>query len=209
MNYMLMVIIGYLMGCLQFAYIFGRVFKRIDIRTLGHGNAGASNAVQSMGWKYGVVVAVLDILKAVAAIILARYLFPEQNAANGPLISYLTGAAVILGHNYPFFMGFKGGKGTASTVGMLYTLDIRLGLAAMVLILAVTIATDYIVIGTMAMLVLILGYTMFMDLSSACLLIAFGITIQSIIKHMPNLKRIIKGEENGFRNTINKKKTTD
>lgn len=88
MSYILMAVIGYLIGCLQFAYIFGRVFKGIDIRTLGHGNSGASNAVQSMGWKYGVAVAILDILKAVAAIIIVRVLFPQEVSADGPLVSY-------------------------------------------------------------------------------------------------------------------------
>ena len=209
MSYLLMAVIGYLIGCLQFAYIFGRVFKGIDIRTLGHGNSGASNAVQSMGWKYGVAVAILDILKAVAAIIIVRVLFPQEVSADGPLVSYWTGAAVVLGHNYPFFMGFKGGKGNASTVGFLLALDYRIGIAAILLVLAVTIATDYIVIGTMAMLGLILIYTFVMDFGLFCILIALGMTIQSVLKHLPNLKRIAKGEENGLRGTIKRKRSHD
>lgn len=209
MNYFLMAIIGYLTGCLQFAYIFGRVFKGIDIRSLGQGNAGASNAVQSMGWKFGVVVGILDILKAVAAIQISRALFPVETAASGPLVVFLVGAAVVIGHNYPFFMGFKGGKGTASTVGMLFALDYRLGLSAMLLMLVITIATDYIVIGTMALMILILGYTLYMDLGPISLIIAIGLALQSVFKHLPNMKRIRKGEENGLRKTFkNKKKTT-
>jgi glycerol-3-phosphate acyltransferase PlsY len=202
MNYFLMAIIGYLTGCLQFAYIFGRVFKGIDIRSLGHGNSGASNAVQTMGWKLGVVVGILDILKAVAAIQISRALFPAETAADGPLVVFLVGAAVVMGHNYPFFMGFKGGKGTASTVGMLFSLDYRLGLSAMLLMLVITIATDYIVIGTMALLILILGYTLYMDLGPISLIIAIGLALQSFFKHLPNLKRIRKGEENGLRKTF-------
>ena len=188
MNYFLMAIIGYLIGCLQFAYIFGRVFKGIDIRSLGHGNSGASNAVQTMGWKLGIVVGVLDILKAVAAIQISKALFPIQAATDGPLVVFLVGAAVVIGHNYPFFMGFKGGKGTASTVGMLFALDYRLGLVSMMLMLVITIATDYIVLGTMALLVLILGYTLYMDLGPLSLLIAIGLSLQSFFKHLPNLK---------------------
>ena len=205
MNYLLMAVLGYLIGCLQFAYIFGRIFKGVDIRELGHGNSGASNAVQSMGWKYGVAVGALDILKAVTAILIARALFPHEVSLNGPLVDYWTGAAVVLGHNYPLFMDFKGGKGTASTVGFLLALDYRIGIAAILTVLIVTIATDYIVIGTMALLALILIYTFYMDFGVFCMVIAVGMAIQSVLKHLPNLKRISRGEENGLRGTMKKK----
>ncbi|MDX9916989.1 MAG: glycerol-3-phosphate acyltransferase [Gudongella sp.] len=204
MNFLFMILIGYVFGCLQFSYFIGLIFAKTDIRTLGHGNAGASNAFQSLGWRFGVVVGILDILKAIAAIVLAKMLFPQMALENSPLVAYITGAAVIIGHNYPFYMKFKGGKGTASNVGLLFALDWRLGLITVLIVLAVTLITDYISIGTMSMLAVMLLYNLIMKLSPLCNLIALGLALQSFIKHIPNFKRISKKEENGLRKALKK-----
>ncbi len=204
LSYFYIIIIGYLFGCLQSAYIYGRVVEKVDIRTLGHKNAGATNAAQSLGITVGVIVVILDILKAVAAAALVRYLFPGLIETDGMLPIYVSGAAVVLGHNYPFFMGFKGGKGTASTVGMLYSINIMLGAISMLLITALTITTDYIVFGTLGLLLLLVGATVFYDFGIPCLVIAIILAVQSIYKHLPNLKRIYRKEEKGLRATIKK-----
>src|SRR5690625_2777455 len=111
------------------------------------GNAGASNTVTVFGWKMGVTVGLLDILKAIISILLVKYLFKETNIFN----LYLNGTSVILGHNFPFFMGFRGGKGTASNLGMLFAINLKLGILGLLVILTVTLITDYIVLGTMAL----------------------------------------------------------
>lgn len=203
-NYLAIIIIGYLFGCLQFAYIFGKVVKKVDIRTLGQKNSGATNAAQSLGMSAGVAVAILDILKAVAAAALVRSIFPGLLNTDGMLPIYVVGASVVLGHNYPFFMGFKGGKGTASTVGMLFSIDIFLGILGMLVVLVLTIITDYITFGTMGLLILFISATAIYGFGIPCLLIAIALSLQSICKHLPNFKRIRQKEEKGLRATIKK-----
>jgi len=204
LSYMSLIIIGYLFGCLQFAYIYGKVVKKVDIRTIGNRNAGATNAAQSLGIKAGVAIAILDILKAVLAATIVRYLFPQLMSTDGMLPLYVSGAAVVLGHNYPFFMGFKGGKGTASTVGMLFSINIVLGFLSILIILVLTIITDYIIYGTLGLLILLVWATVYFDFGLACLIISLLLSAQSIYKHIPNFKRVFRKEEKGLRETIKK-----
>lgn len=204
LSYLVIIIIGYLFGCIQSAYIYGRAVKKVDIRTLGQKNAGATNAAQSLGISIGVIVVILDILKAVAAAALVKYLFPQLMETDGMLPIYVSGASVVLGHNYPFFMNFKGGKGTASTVGMLFSINMMLGALSMLVILVLTIVTDYIVFGTLGLLLLLIGATIFYDFGLPSLVIAILLSLQSIYKHLPNFKRILRKEEKGLRATIKK-----
>lgn len=204
LSYFAIMIIGYLFGCLQFAYIYGKKVKKVDIRNLGNRNAGATNAAQSLGMKVGVVVALLDILKAIAAAALVRYLFPQLLTRDGMLPLYVSGAAVVLGHNYPFFMNFKGGKGTASTVGMLFSINMVLGFLGILTILILTVITDYIIYGTLGLLILLVSATVYFDFGLTCLVIALLMSVQSIYKHIPNFRRVFRGEEKGLRATIKK-----
>lgn len=203
-SYLIILLLGYFIGCLQFAYIYGKVVKKVDIRTICNKNAGATNAAQSLGIKVGVVIAILDILKAIAAAALVRYLFPQLMSTDGMLPLYVSGAAVVLGHNYPFFMNFKGGKGTASTVGMLFSINMVLGFLSILIILVLTIITDYIIYGTLGLLILLVWSTVYYDFGLACLIIALIMSVQSIYKHIPNFKRVFRKEEKGLRATIKK-----
>lgn len=200
-RYALIIVLGYVFGCLQWSYILGRIIKKKDIRSLGVGNAGASNAVTVFGWKMGVAVGILDILKAVISIIIIRHILKS----NDMLSIYLNGTSVILGHNYPFFMGFKGGKGTASTVGMLLAINYKLGLLGILVILLVTIFTDYIALGTMALVAFFVISTFYLGYGPACILLALFIALLSAYKHLPNMKRILSHTEAGLRNTIRSK----
>ena len=204
MDYFYIIIIGYLFGCLQFSYFFSLFIKRVDIRTIGVGNAGASNIAQTIGIKAGIAVGILDILKAFISVLIIKSLFSNLFLDVGYLPLYLNGAFVVIGHNYPFFMNFKGGKGTASTVGFMMGLDLRLGILTIVTVFLVTLVTDYIVIGTMSMLVILSLYTIFFHPSIWTLLIVFLLVIQSLYKHRINFARIRKREENGLRGTLKK-----
>lgn len=204
MKYILVIILGYFFGCFQWSYILTKLIKKQDIRSIGVGNAGASNMVISFGWKVGLVVAILDVLKAIISIFVIRYVFKLTDPAS----LYLNGAAVILGHNYPFFMNFKGGKGTASTLGMLFGLDYRLGTIGFILIVGVAFATNYIVLGTMALVIFLFIATVFLNLGYIPILVAALIALQSFYKHLSNIKKIIKKEETGLRGALaNKKKS--
>ncbi len=203
-KYVLIAIIGYLFGCLQWSYILGMLIEKKDIRKLGMGNPGASNTVTVFGWKMGLAVGVLDILKAVISLLLIRYIFKNTDIFS----LYLNGTSVIMGHNYPFFMGFKGGKGTASTVGMMLAIDYRLGLLGMLIVLIVALTTNYIILGTMALVSFFILGTAYLGYGKLSLLLTVFIALQSLYKHLPNIKRIIKGEEIGIRSALKSKKSS-
>lgn len=198
---LLVILIGYLMGCLQWSYILGKTIKRTDIRTLGGGNAGASNTVTVFGWKMGVAVGLLDIIKAIISILIIRYFIRNFTT----LDLYLNGTSVILGHNFPFYMKFKGGKGTASTLGMLFGIDYRLGIIGFIVILAVTVFTDFIALGTISLVIFFILATIYLGFGTACVLITIFIAIMSIYKHISNIKSILAKEEPTLRDALRKK----
>lgn len=204
-SYLLVIIIGYLFGCLQWSYILSKTFLNVDIRTLGAGNAGASNTVISLGWKWGVLVAILDILKAIISILVIRYLFKISHLSESVFLLYLNGLFVILGHDFPFFMGFRGGKGAASLLGMLIGVDYRFGLLGFIIILLITIFTDYIALGTIAMNLFLLLATIHFNLGLGPIIISALLVIIAIYLHIPNIKRIRNKEEKGLRGTLKKK----
>lgn len=200
-KYALIILLGYIFGCLQWSYILSKTIKRKDIRDFGVGSAGASNTVTVFGWKMGVAVGILDILKAIISIIIIRYILKSSDMFS----LYLNGTSVILGHNYPFFMGFKGGKGTASTVGMLLAINLKLGLLGILIIALVTIFTDYIALGTMALVTFFVAATFYLGYGPACVLLAIFIALLSVSKHLINLKRIYSGDETRLRNAMKSK----
>lgn len=209
-NYVIVTILGYLFGCFQASYILGKFFGKVDIRTLGNGNAGASNTVVSLGWKYGVAVGLLDIGKAVLSIIIIRLLLKSLlPQGHIPFFLYLNGLSVILGHNYPFYMGFRGGKGTASLIGMLSAVDYRIALLGVIAIVVITIATDYIALGTIGLVILFVISTYFFGYSKGCLIIAIILAALSIYNHRSNIINIIQKKETGLRSTMKKKQTAD
>lgn len=200
------IFLGYIFGCFQSSYFLGKIFKKIDIRTLGNGNAGASNATVSFGWKFGVSVAILDILKTIISTIIIRILF-QNSLSEGNLIFliYLNGLFVILGHNYPFYLNFKGGKGTASLVGLLFAINIKFGLLGILTMLIITIVTDYIPLGTIGLVILFVLGSIYFKFNIYCIFISIFVAILSVYKHIPNIKNIISHQENGLRKALNKK----
>lgn len=203
----LLIVVGsYLLGCLQWSYLLVRYIKKQDIRHLGHGNAGASNTVIHFGWKFGALVALLDIAKAVCAIILARAVMNllGVESLDTTLILALAGVAVVLGHVFPFFMNFKGGKGTASAVGMMLAIDWRIGLLGIAALIILTLVTNYIAIGAIGMWATYAAGAIFWlesDLTVALLTI---ILVLSIWLHRANISRIFQGTESGLRKTLKK-----
>ena len=190
-------IIGYGFGCIQTAYIVGRVVRSIDIRNHGSSNAGASNVTQVIGWKYGIITGIADILKATAAVLLVRRLFPGV-----PALLFIAGAAVLLGHIFPFYLRFRGGKGAASLVGMMIPIDIRIALIIAVSIIVVTVITDYIAIGSMSMFTLLPIATYIFGYGTVCIAIGIVLCLMSYYLHRGNIKRILNHTEVGLRPTI-------
>ena len=203
---MLAALIGYLIGNIQASYLLGKLLKKVDIRTLGQGNAGASNAVESLGWKFGVLVALIDILKGVAAILLVKFMFSVGFNKEGALLLYTAGYFAILGHIYPFYMKFKGGKGTATLIGILLGMNPVYGIIAMFILAGVTFATDYIAIGTLSLLFYVLFMTIFKDLGLWPVMITIAGGLLSIWLHLPNFRRIQNGQETRLSKVLHRNK---
>ncbi|MCT1902809.1 glycerol-3-phosphate acyltransferase [Oceanobacillus sojae] len=195
MYYLISCLIGYIFGCIHGSQIVGKIKKR-DIKSEGVKNAGASNTTILLGWKYGIVVALIDIFKATLAILLVLFILGEAGIPAGEvsLYIYLTALFVIIGHNYPITMNFSGGKGTASLVGALIAIDWRVALIGIAILLFFTFATDYLVIGVLFMYVSFLITTYYFFGNGPALVVIF-LTLLCIYKHMENYRRIILKEE--------------
>jgi acyl phosphate:glycerol-3-phosphate acyltransferase len=202
----IVIALGYLLGNFQTSYILGKLIKKVDIRTLGRGNAGASNSVESFGWKFGVVVAFLDAFKGLLAILLVKQLFNVELDAQGAPLLYLAGYAAVLGHIFPFFMNFKGGKGTATLVGMMVGLHPLFGVIGIAIIIVLTVITDYVAIGTVGLLLWMIAITIYFDIGLLPLVIAIGGSLLSIYLHLPNFKRIMNKDEGRLSKALKRKK---
>lgn len=195
MKYLLAILLGYLLGCSSMAYYIGKMKKK-DIRTAGSGNLGASNATVLFGWGAGVAVALHDIGKAVVAVFLAKWLFPELEYAGAT-----AGVACVLGHIFPFYLGFRGGKGLASYFGMTLALNWKLALIVAAVIVLATLITDFISVGALSSIVVVPTYMFFATHSLILVAILCVATLVMFIKHWENIIRISRGEEIGLRRT--------
>ena len=196
MGYFLTIFAAYLMGSSNMAYYLSKV-KQVDIRKNGSGNLGASNATVLLGWGAGVMVAVHDIGKAFLAVLLAKLCFPDLE-----LVGAVAGVSCVLGHIFPFYLKFKGGKGLASFVGMLAALNWRVALIAAILLVIVTLVTDFISLGTIT--VSLVGPVGMWIAGSGWMipLILAIATVVILFKHRENIVRIRNKEEIGLISTI-------
>ena len=193
MQYVIVILLSYILGSSNMAKYLAAI-KKVDLTAGGSGNLGASNAVILMGWGAGVLTALHDIGKSALAVILARLVFPDA-----PHIGAAAGVAAVLGHIFPFWMKFKGGKGFASYLGMTLALHWKFAIAVLLLVVAVTLITDYIVAATTTTIVLVpigLGILTQSWVLPLILLVASGVIAW---KHRENYIRIYNGTEIGFR----------
>ena len=193
MGYFIVVCMGYLLGCSSMALYLSR-YKKVDMKSAGTGNLGASNATALMGWRYGVLVALHDIGKSVLAVLLAKYLFPNLEYAGAA-----AGIASVMGHIFPFYLKFKGGKGFASYWGMTLALNWKLALVIFVAGLLLTFLTDYIVTATTTTVITVPAYLGFATNSLILVLILCIGSAVIIYKHRKNYVRIFRGTEIGLR----------
>ncbi len=189
MDYIACALLGYLIGSFNPSYLLARS-KGMDIRENGSHNAGASNALILFGKAKGIVCAVVDILKACFAIWLAGYLMPDFSQSFS-----VTAAACVLGHIFPFYMGFRGGKGTACLGGIVLAYSWRLFLVMLAAEVLLALVTDYIcVVPITASIAFPLIYGFIKGDALGAMILAV-ITAVVLFKHMENLKRIRLGTE--------------
>ncbi len=214
MERIICLLIGYVCGLLQTGYLVGKI-KHIDIRKEGSGNAGSTNAVRVMGWKAGLLTFVGDVLKCVAAILIVRYLYKESDII--PLLSMYAGAGATLGHNYPFYLNFKGGKGIAVLAGLVISTDPLMVPIPLAAFLIAAVFTRYVSLGSLLasslffLEILIFGslgkFNMAVSSRYELYILVLLLTILAWYRHKENIKRLLAGTENRFGS--GKKKTVE
>lgn len=198
------ILIGYVFGLIQTGYIYGKL-NHVDIRDYGSGNAGTTNTMRILGKKAGIITYLGDSLKAVFAIVVA-YLIFRNSTESMMILKLYTGIGVILGHNFPFYMKFRGGKGIAATSGVIVGLgDWRLILLAFFTFVIVTSVSKYVSLGSLCMAAgffiefLLFTFMGIIKLNGSDriegILIAFIISALAFIKHHANISRLIHGTE--------------
>lgn len=198
MDIIICLCIGYLFGNFSTAYIIGKA-NHIDIREYGSGNAGTTNALRTLGWKAGFLTFAGDIVKAVLPILLVRYCFGFLHMEN-QLLTLYTGLGVVLGHNFPFWLHFKGGKGIAATAGVILAFDWRMALIALTAFIIAEVLTRYVSVGSLLVSIAFpVGIIIFYQENPKfihMLVISLIFTVSAFVKHKANIKRLLNGTEN-------------
>lgn len=203
MERILCLAIGYVFGLFQTGYIYGKMHN-IDIRQHGSGNAGTTNALRVLGKKAGLIVFFGDAFKTIFACLAARMIF--EGHADIDLLSLYAGFGAILGHNFPFYLNFKGGKGIAATAGILASTDWRMCLICAVIFITTVAITRYVSLGSIfvvtAFFIMALffgsvgAYTISESSLTEFYILAGVIMVMAIWRHKANIKRLMAGTEN-------------
>ena len=185
------IIIAYILGNISGGMIFGKLLFNKDIRDYGSKNAGTTNALRVFGIKAGALTFIVDLLKS----ILACFIGMKLLGLNGVL---LAGIFVVLGHNWPVFLNFKGGKGIASSFGFIIFLDYQIAIVAIIMFITIVVLTKYISLGSMLTMTLVLpiSYIFFGYRNIYVLLTFLFLASLSIFRHKSNIMRLVNGNEN-------------
>lgn len=189
--YILIVVVGYLIGSINLSIVLTKKVKGIDIRKEGSGNAGTTNTLRVLGKKYAAIVLLFDILKGVIVILIAMLISPLVADAN--LLISLGGLAVILGHNFPLYYNFKGGKGVATTLGIILIVTPSLGCICLVFGLIIIALTKMVSVGSI--LAAILYPILVLFLAKEYFIFALFVSLLLIFRHRKNIKKILEGNE--------------
>ncbi len=185
-------IIGYAFGCFQTAYILGKTVKGVDVRNFGSGNLGTTNAFRVLGKKLGLITFASDVLKAVVAFFIARAIYDDSQIAG-----IYAGLGVVMGHNWPFYLNFKGGKGVAVTSGILLCINPLASIIITGSMLILIFITKYVSLGSILGMLVMIAYSIVRyRANTEMLILIIIIGAISIFKHRENIKRLIKGKEN-------------
>ncbi len=191
MKFILIAIIAYFLGNISFAYILGKLFTKKDVREYGSGSAGATNALRTFGKKIAAMVLAGDVLKGVLAVIIGRYLGGQNGA-------YVAGASVIIGHNWPAMLKFKGGKGVATTIGVMVMVNPFLTSICVLLGVIIIIFTRTVSLGSISGMALapVVAVVFVRPFDLTLFIFCLFIAGMSIYRHKSNIKRLIEGKEN-------------
>ena len=200
--YIIMGLIAYAIGSVNFSVILSKKMAGFDVREKGSGNAGTTNMLRSVGKKAAAVTLICDILKGIVAIIIAIVLGNIFNVENKSLLVQIAGIAVVIGHTFPIFFQFKGGKGVATSLGILLMSNWQIGLICLVFALVLMVLTRMVSVGSCAAAVLFPILTLFIkdnyivSEGNSYLIYSIILAVIVLFNHRANIKRILNGTEN-------------
>ena len=195
-------IISYLIGSINFSVILSKKMAGFDVREKGSGNAGSTNMLRSVGKKAAALTLICDILKGVVAILIAMFIGWIFNVENKSLLVQISGIAVVIGHTFPIFFGFKGGKGVATSLGILIMTNWQIGLICLVFGIVLIILTRMVSLGSCTAAVLFPVLTLFITENyivtqgSGYFIYSIILAVIVLFNHRSNIKRILEGKEN-------------
>lgn len=200
--YLIMVLIAYAIGSINFSVIFSKKFAGFDIREKGSGNAGTTNMLRSVGKKAATITLVCDILKGVISILIA-FIFSKMNQnLDGALLVQIAALLVVIGHTFPVFFGFKGGKGVATSLGILLLINWQIGLICLIFALIIMATTRMVSAGSVTAAILYpvlvicgVGKEYFI-IGGNYIIFSILLALIVIYNHRSNIKRILSGTEN-------------
>ena len=202
-TYIIMAVIAYFIGSINFSVIIGRKMAGIDVRQEGSGNAGSTNVLRTIGLKAALLTLICDILKGVIAILVALLIGNIVKNIDRALLVQLAGIFVILGHTFPIFFEFKGGKGVVTALGVLLMSNWEIGLICLVFALVIIIASRMVSMGAVGAAILFPVLTLFMNdnfivAASGMKYFIYSLILALIVifNHRENIKRIMNGTEN-------------
>lgn len=201
MKIALVITICYLLGSIPFGYIVGKMFKKIDIRELGSGNIGATNVFRMLGPSLASLVLIGDIGKGILSIYLVRFLNIDNL-----LISTIAGLVVICGHDWSIFLGFKGGKGIATTFGVVFALNPTISILALIIWGVVLVTTRYVSLSSIFAVISIFIFTILFKQPYEYIIFSAIILVLGIFNHKDNIKRLRSGNERKIGEKIEIKK---
>ena len=191
--YLIIIIVAYLLGNISTSYIVAKKLAGVDIRTQGSGNAGSTNVLRTLGKKAGALTFIGDVLKGLIAVLLAKFIAYIAHLDQATC-AYLAVVAVVLGHNYPVFLGFKGGKGVATSLGSMLGMNPIIALTGLGFFIIIVAITKYVSLGS----ILGIGLSpiiMMINHNNKGVLVTLFLTISVVLSHKENIKRLLKGTE--------------
>jgi len=201
-TYIIVTVIAYLLGSISFSVIISKKMAGFDVRKKGSGNAGTTNVLRTVGKKASIITLICDVLKGVVAILVAYIAgLIIKEGIDKALLIQLAGLAVILGHTFPIFFGFKGGKGIATALGVLLITNWNIGLICLVFALVLMILTKMVSLGSIAAAILFPVLIMFMPhnaylVDGNYIIYSILLAVLVVFNHRANVKRLLTGTEN-------------
>ena len=204
MERLVCLVVGYVFGLFQTGYIYGKMHG-VDIRKMGSGNVGSTNALRTMGIKAGAITFLGDCFKCVTAVLVVRSIYATTFPDILPLLSLYAGFGAVLGHNYPFYLKFKGGKGIAVTAGIILATDLKITAVCLIVFVVIVAVTRFVSLGSLTVSVLFLagliieGQLGMYGMSQNALLEMYAVgllfVLSAFFRHRANIRRLREGTE--------------